>query len=305
MSKRRERCVRGVAACAIALVAAILCAGCAEGVDTLVRVVRSSVTGEKYVSPRGQACLDVANALLAALEEGDEDAIVGFFSPSVRSSAEDLKDRARELVESCSGSVGYLDTHSAERPQESERVDHGKRRVELSAEFSFSLDDKNYWCFMAVVSEDDFDEAEEGVSTLIVWSEDAYAAMLYDEPGAAWPEGPGLHLRLDYPLTWETRLVDGDPLRLEGGGSVPDLAEAVAFLDEGERTVADFEERFGQPCCTSWTGDGIVYYELPEEEGEPRYLKVSAATPEKPAYSAYVVDERAAVEKVWDADGEA
>lgn len=292
-------------ACAIALATTILCFGCAERVDMLVRAAYSSVTGEEYVSPRAQACLDVTDALLGALEEGDADAIVGLFSPTVRSSSTGLERQARELVEGCSGGVSYVDTHSAERPHESERVDDGQRRVELSAEFSFALGERNYWCFMTLVSEDDFEEAEEGVSTLVVWSEDAYAAMLYDEPDAEWPEGTGLHLRLSHPLAWETRLVDGDPLRYEGEGSVPDVAEAVAFLDEGERTVADFQERFGQPCCVSWTGDGIVYYELPEEDGEPRFLEVSAPTPERPVYSAHVVGERGVVEKVWGADDEA
>lgn len=305
MSERRGGHARVIATCVIALVATILCAGCAERVDTLVRAVRSHVTGEEYVSPRGQACLDAADALLDALEARDEGAIVGLFSASARSSSADLEERAHELVGDCSGRVGYFDTHSVTRPHESEKIDDGKRRVELSAEFSFSLDERNYWCFMTVVSENDFDESEVGVSTVVVWSEDAYSAMLYDARGAGWPEGQGLHLQLDYPLEWETRLVDGDPLRYESGDAISDVDEAVTFLSEGDKTVANFRERFGQPCCVSWTGDGVIYYELPEEDGEPRYLEVSAPAPEKPVYSAHVVGERGVVEKVWGAGDEA
>lgn len=289
---------------ALALAVVALCTGCSERIDTLVRFVESKVTGEEYVSPRGQACLDAAEGLLGALEAGDGDAIVGLFSPEARTGSDNLDEQAGELVESCSGHVGYLDTHSVTRPMESEKVEDGRRRVELSTDFSFVLDGENYWCYMTLVSVNDFDEAEVGVSTVIVWSEDAYSAMLYDARETDWPEGMGLHLRLSYPLEWETRLVNDDPLRYEAGDTISDVDEVTAFLDGGEKTVDDFEERFGRPCCVSWTGDGRVYYELDDREG-PRYLEVNATAPDEPIYSAYVVDERGVVEKVWDADGDA
>ena len=297
--------LRALATCALALAVVALCAGCSERVDSLVRFVKSQVTGEEYVSPRGQACLDAAEGLLDALETGDRDAIVGLFSPEVRAGSDDLEAQADKLVESCSGHVDYLDTHSVTQPQESERIDHGKRRVELSTDFSFALDGENYWCFMTLVKENDFDEAEVGVSTVIVWSEDAYSAMLYDARETDWPEGTGLHLRLSYPLEWETRLVNDDPLRYEAGDTISDVDEVTAFLDGGEKNVDDFEERFGQPCCVSWTGDGRVYYELVDDGEGPRYLEVNATTSDEPIYSAYVVDERGVVEKVWDKDGDA
>lgn len=290
---------------ALALAVVTLCTGCSERIDTLVRFIESKVTGEEYVSPRGQACLDAAEGLLGALEAGDEDAIVGLFSPEARAGSDDLDEQVGELVESCSGHVGYLDTHSVTRPVESEKFEDGKRRVELSTDFSLVLDGENYWCHMTLVSENDFDEAEVGVSTVIVWSEDAYSAMLYDARETDWPEGTGLHLQLSYPLEWETRLVNDDPLRYEAGDTISDVDEVTAFLDGGEKTVDDFEERFGLPCCVSWTGDGRVYYELVDDGEGPRYLEVNATSPDEPIYSAYVVDERGVVEKVWDKDGDA
>ena len=298
------RSIRRLCAGVLGLCLFVACPGCAERVDTLWRLVHSELSGEEYVSPREQACLDAAEDLLDALEVGDEDAIVELFSPEARAGSDDLDGRARELVESCSGHVSYLDTHSVTLPMESEKIEDGKRRVELSTDFSFALDGENYWCFMTLVKENDFNEAEVGVSTVIVWSEDAYSAMLYDARGTDWPDTPGLHLRLSYPLEWETCLVNDDPLRYEAGETISDVGEAVAFLDGGEKTVDDFEERFGRPCCVSWTGDGRVYYELDDGEG-PRYLEVNATAPDEPIWSAYVVDERGVVEKVWDEDGDA
>ena len=305
MSAKDEFRVRALATCALALAVVALCAGCSERVDSLVRFVKSQVTGEEYVSPQGQACLDAAEGLLDAIEAGDGDAIVGLFSPEAQADSSDLEAQADKLMESCSGHVDYLDTHSVTHPLESERIDDGKRRVELSTDFSFALGGKNYWCYMTLVSENDFDEAEEGVSTVIVWSEDAYSAMLYDARETDWPEGAGLHLRLSYPLEWETRLVNDDPLRYEVGDTISDVDEVTAFLDGGEKNVDDFEERFGRPCCVSWTGDGRVYYELAGDGEGPRYLEVNATAPDEPIYSAYVVDERDVVEKVWDAGGDA
>lgn len=305
MSAKDEFRVRALATCALALAVVALCAGCSERVDSLVRFVKSQVTGEEYVSPQGQACLDAAEGLLDAIEAGDGDAVVGLFSPEAQADSSDLEAQADKLMESCSGHVDYLDTHSVTHPMESERIDDGKRRVELSTDFSFALGGKNYWCYMTLVSENDFDEAEVGVSTVIVWSEDAYSAMLYDARETDWPEGTGLHLRLSYPLEWETRLVNDDPLRYEVGDTISDVDEVTAFLDGGEKNVDDFEERFGRPCCVSWTGDGRVYYELAGDGEGPRYLEVNATAPDEPIYSAYVVDERDVVEKVWDAGGDA
>ena len=129
--------------------------------------------------------------------------------------------------------------------------------------------------------------------------------MLYDARGTDWPDAPGLHLELSYPLQWETHLVNDDPLRYEGGDTISDVDDVTAFLDEGEKNIVDFKERFGNPCCVSWTGDGNVYYELAGDENTPRYLEVNATAADEPIYSAYVVDERDVVEKVWDEDGSA
>ena len=300
-----SRAVRCFFAGVLGVCLLVACPGCAERADNLWRLVSSGLSGEEYVSARAQACLDAAEGLLDALETGDRDAIVELFSLEVRAGSDDLEAQADKLVESCSGHVDYLDTHSVTRPQESEKVDDGKRRVELSTNFSFALDGKNYWCFMTLVKESDFNEAEVGVSTIIVWSEDAYSAMLYDARGEGRPDTPGLHPELAYPLQWETRLVNDDPLRYEAGDVIPDVDDVAAFLDEGEKTIDDFEERFGQPCCVSWLGDGYVYYELADDGEGPRYLEVNATASDEPIYSVYVVGERDVVEKVWDADGDA
>lgn len=306
LANASSRGIRRLCAGALGLCLLVFCPGCAERVDTLWRFVHSELSGEEYVSPRGKACLDAAQGLLDALESGDSGAIVGLFSPEVRAGSDELDEQARELVESCSGRVGYLDTHSVTLPQESEKIDHGKRRVELSTDFSFVLDGKNYLCFMTLVSQNDVDESEVGVSTIIVWSEDAYSAMLYDARGTDWPEGSGLHLRLSYPLEWKTRLVNDNPLRDEDGDTISEVDDVAAFLDEGEKTIDDFEGRFGQPCCVSWTGDGSVYYELTDGDKDgARYLEVNATAADEPIYSAYVVGERDVIEKVWDKDGSA
>ncbi len=158
---------------------------------------------------------------------------------------------------------------------------------------------------MTLVTEDDADGREVGVSSLAVFSEDFYSAMIYDEPQAEYSQDLGLRLYLDYPLEWETRVVGGDPLRYDATGAVIDVEDAVSFLDEGGRSVRDFEERFGRPCCVSWMGEGHVCYELPSEGGEPRYLSLDASGRDEPVYSASVVGEHDVVERVWSEDGEA
>ena len=93
------RGIRRLCAGVLGLCLFVACPGCAERVDTLWRLVHSELSGEEYVSPRGQACLDAAEDLLDALEVGDEDAIVELFSPEARAGSDDLDGRARELVE--------------------------------------------------------------------------------------------------------------------------------------------------------------------------------------------------------------
>lgn len=296
---------RHLAALASALVAVALCVGCSGPADTLARLVGSGVTGEKYVSSRQQACLDAVDALVAALEEGDRDGVIGLFSPNARASSEDLDATAAKLVEACSGPVGYVDRDSAARPVERESVDDRMRRVELEFDFLMTCGGRNFWCLVTLVTEDDADEGEVGVSSLAIFSEDFYSAMIYDEPQTEYSQDLGLCLYLDYPLEWETRVVGGDPLRYDATGSTLDVEDAVSFLDEGGRSVRDFEERFGRPCCVSWMGEGHVCYELPSEGGEPRYLSLDASGRDEPVYSASVVGEHDVVERVWSEDGEA
>ena len=58
MSTKDKFRTRTLVMLALALAVVALCTGCSERIDTLVRFVESKVTGEEYVSPRGQACLD-------------------------------------------------------------------------------------------------------------------------------------------------------------------------------------------------------------------------------------------------------
>lgn len=296
---------RLVPACLVACAAVVLAGalvGCSGPVDLVSHLLGGGEVGEKYVSPRQQSCLNAVDALVSALDEGDADAIAGLFSPNVRASVEGLEDGARELVELRSAPVTYVNRDSAARPVERERVDDHRRRVELEANFSLALGEQNLWVYLTLVSEDDFDEGEVGVNSLAVFSEDFYCAMIHDLPDAIYSIEPGLRVYRDYPLEWETRVVDDEPLRYEEGTAVLDVTEVTAFLDEAPRTVADFEVRFGRPCCVSWMGGGTVYYELPLEDGEPRYLEVNAATEGEPVFAAYSVDERGVVALVWDAD---
>ena len=124
------RAIRRLCAGVLGVCLLVACPGCEERADNLWRLVNSELSGEEYVSARAQACLDAAEGLLDALETGDRDAIVELFSLEVRAGSDDLEAQADKLVESCSGHVDYLDTHSVTQPQESEKVDHGKERLQ-------------------------------------------------------------------------------------------------------------------------------------------------------------------------------
>lgn len=289
-------------ACALALLVALTCAGCLGRAGSPLGPTGGAATVEGYVSPRQRACLDVTDALLDAWEEGDADGVVALFSPNARLVSEDLGAAAAELVEACPGPVSYVERDSVARPVEREAVEDGMRRTELEFDFMVVCGGRNLWVLASLTTEDDSDEGEVGLASVAVFSEDFYSAMLYDEPGTEYSLDPSLGLYLDYPLEWETRVVGGDPLRYEATGSAPDEAGAAAFLAEGKRSVRDFEDRFGEPCCVSWMGEGHVYYELEGEGDETRYLELNASGADEPIYSAYVVGERGALDRVWGAD---
>ena len=108
---------------------------------------------------------------------------------------------------------------------------------------------------------------------------------------------PGLRVlteeQLERPVEGEIRVVRGDPI-LYTPAAVLDEAEAAAFLQQDASYTA-FVERFGLP-CGGWV---YAYYELPPENGEPRYLCMSWDEGNDEIYSASVCDEVKSLRLVW------
>ena len=108
----------------------------------------------------------------------------------------------------------------------------------------------------------------------------------YDDWDA--PGEDGLAVYAERTLDCEVRAIVGDPYKYTPPKAPLDLAEAEAFLAEGEKTFDQFVERFGEPCAERiW-----YFYELPPEDGEPRYLRMIVDYNDKTVSGFSLVDDR-------------
>ena len=86
-------------------------------------------------------------------------------------------------------------------------------------------------------------------------------------------ERKGLYLHTEKNLGCEIRTIDGGPIRYMPTNHTINVEEVQEFL-KSSSSFSEFIERFGEANAKSPVVN-YYYYELPKENGEPRYLLVS------------------------------
>lgn len=123
---------------------------------------------------------------------------------------------------------------------------------------------------------------------------DYYCALCYEEDYAKWPDTLGLSVLTDYPIGCEVRAIDGYPYKYTQIERTLSEEELTDFFDTTD-SYAQFRKQFGE----SNAANIYYFYELPPENGKPRYLKLGVAGQRDEVYAANIVDDFGYIRTLW------
>ena len=234
---------------------------------------------------------ETIDALFAALDAGDADAILGLFSEEAQTGDPDLEADIARLMEVYKGP--YV-THGFDG------LLHGEADFEptghtyvISATTPVQAGDTYYWVYLRYTYECEPDAARVGITELEFYTADERSLELYDEE-SHWENSLGLTVYAEKTLDGEWRCIYGMPIQYTPREAI-DPDDAVAQLEKTDSFSA-FKEVFGEP-AGGWV---YHYYPLPDEDGEARWLCVGAAEDDDWIYGIFVVDRFVWVEELWD-----
>lgn len=253
------------------LLGVCLCfAGCAPGGGRVL-----DVSGER------KALGEAVDGLFAALDARDGEAIEALFSPAVRQKDKDLAEQIERLLEVYPGPTSRYDWE-----------DDGGAKKRVGGSYSNTArctvyatsGGVDYWCWIGMMYQNS-DSNKEGVTDIRFFTAEEFCGVHYDD----WdiPNEDGLSVYAERTLDCEIRAIEGEPYKYTPPKAPLDLGEAEAFLDR-PRTYDAFVEQFGEPCAVNiW-----YFYELPPEDGAPRYLRMNVDYNDKTVFGFSLVDDR-------------
>lgn len=236
-----------------------------------------------YISNNDKKSLEnVASELFMALDNGDEDAIYNLFSSEVRNKCYDLKEQIALLVSLYSGPT---DEFKIGPSQTSEHF-AGKQSWKSTNTVIPVRSSEEYFWFHIELMYENYNEDKIGVTQLDFCTIDEEFTM--DKK----IDREGLYLHTEKVLDYEICVINSKPCRYTNVNRIIDLDDVKKFI-KTSKSFNDFVSHFGKPNAENI----FYYYELPKENGEPRYLRISEDNGE--IYSMSLVDDFEFVEEVW------
>ncbi len=277
----------------ILLATVLFLSGCAkETIQTQAGEVESAE--KKFYPLKKDRVFNAAvDAFFEAVDARDADAIKALFSPNALEQAEDIDEEIEKLFAFYPGP-----TQRCERDgvgPESGSSDHGKRIRRGSDWFAVVCDGANYYCDFSMVFQNDMDRNEEGV-----WSIDLVSEKVICAEDFKFSTKPGLHAESEAPGAYQTRRIKHYPEVFVPIERELDREEIRAFLEK-ETDFGVFQDTFGESNAET-IRNAAYAYELPDEEGEKRYL-ILYVTDEGKISLVYIVNETdiKPLETLWEA----
>lgn len=253
------------------LLGACLClAGCAPGGGRVL-----DVSGER------KALGEAVDGLFAALDNRDGEAVAALFSPYVQREDEDLPEQIEKLL---SVYPGPTDRYNWKDDGGAKQRSGGSYYNAANCTVYAACGGADYWCWVGLMYQNS-EPDKVGVTSIRFFTADEFCGVWYDD----WdiPKEKGLAVYAERTLDCEVRAIEGRAYKYTPPEAPLDLAQVKDFLAGGEKTYDQFVERFGGPCAVNiW-----YFYELPPEDGAPRYLRMIVDYNDKTVSSFCVVDD--------------
>lgn len=283
------------------LILCLTCTGCVdyELIHNLLQAAKHEATDEPYVSYEEKTYNAAVDEFFAAVDAGDKAAIKEMFSEYVQEEVPDLDEKIDELLEFYPGPTDGCGRDGGSVHGRYSN-DYGVHTSSVDDMFPVLSNGTYYWCRFELMYENDEDEDQIGITSVIFFSDDDYCDLRYDEDHSRKiPEDIGLHVYNECSLDCEIRSIGGYPYQYTSVDRVLDEEEVKKFLQESN-CYTDFVDHFGEPNAIN-----IFYcYELPDEDGQPRYLELGVYEEKDQVYSAAVYDDFEWLYLVYKADEE-
>lgn len=234
------------------------------------------------------------DAFFEAVDAKNAQAVKELFSPRAQAEAENLDEEIEKLFAFYTGSTEKCERDGVGATWGSN--DHGSHVRSGSDWFAVVCDGANYYCDFTMVFENDKNKEEVGVWSISLVSEKVKCAEDFSFSAEA-----GLHAEADAPGDYQTRRIGGYPkvyVPIERELSLNDMLD---FLEK-ETDFDAFRQNFGEPNAVTCTYLGYAY-ELPDEDGEKRYLELYVSNEQKITKAMLVNDvDIAYLELLWEAE---
>ena len=222
-----------------------------------------------------------------ALDKGDLETVYNMFSSEAKEKDGNLSsdiDKLLEVYEGPCDGIGFDGMLSTQ-----EHIEHGKKKGLACTVFPVRCGETYYWCNLGLIYRNTLDESGTGIAFAEFFTADEY---LFLRDGEKFKEAPGLTVHAERTAECEIRAIDGNAFEYTRMERTIDIEEVKSFLKNNRKTE-DFLERFGEPNAE----DIYLYYELPSENGKPRYLRIDSG---RISY-ACITDDFGETETVWQA----
>lgn len=295
--------------CIAALLAVLccICTGCTSWKD-LLSDLKNAGGDTPYVSSEAELYNQAVDDFFAALDNRDKEALWNMFAPSVRREDKELDEKIEKLLEAYSGPTDIC-KRDGSMVAGSYHNDHGTKSAAAESGFPVVSNGTYYWCDFDLMYRNDWDEDEIGIKQVRLCSAEYRCAERYEPESRAgkMDKGEGrdesaLQVLMECSVDYEVRFIGGYPDKFTPIDRELSQTQVSDFFKTSDSYSA-FVEQFGQPNVEGFT-DVSCAYELPEEEGEPRYLELLIDRDTDTILSASVMNDLdvVAVSKLWDAD---
>ena len=234
-----------------------------------------------------EAFADLLPKLFEALDNRDEAAIYDLFSDATKEKCADLREKITTLVATYSGPTDEYDFDSIMFHTE-EYIGGSGNTGKTMATFPIRSGEDYYYFYIALMYEH-YDEAQIGIEHLDFYTLDEK----YAHHGEWREDRAGLYIYAETELDYEVRVIDSTTYRYTPNNRTIDIGEVERFLQMSNSRAA-FVKHFGEPNAE----DIYFCYELPSENGEPRYLMLGDDN-EGMIYSATIVDDFDFIKSIW------
>lgn len=246
-------------------------AGCAPGGGRVL-----DVSGER------KALGDAVDGLFAALDARDGEAVAALFSPYILERDTDLAEQIEKLM---AVYPGPTTRYSWEDDGGYKERSGGSYTNTANCTVYATCGGADYWCWVGLMYQNS-DPDKAGVTSIRFFTAEEFCGVHYDD----WdiPAEEGLAVYAERTLDCEVRAIESRPYKYTPPAAPLDLDEVEEFLAGGERTYDEFTARFGEPCAVNiW-----YFYELPPEDGAPRYLQMIVDYNDRTVGGFFMVDDR-------------